>query len=166
MWNQNRKLTVICHFVFWRRVMRGQMTQLQFITILIQENKDQQRGRLYWNSPDVFLVGLALPGVDGDSTSCHGRGGVVLGGEDVAAGPGHFGAQLNQGLHKNGRLDGHVKTSCDAGAWMTTTTLQFIPIRSYHLSRDYDTTPSPEPTFKQIFAYSLRVKQLLWLYGP
>ena len=47
------------------------------------------------NLPDVFLIGFSLPRVDGDSSGCHGGGGVVLGGEDVAAGPCDIGAQLD-----------------------------------------------------------------------
>ena len=45
------------------------------------------------DAPEVFLVRLALPGVDGDTPGGHGGGGVVLGGEDVArrpTGPGHL----------------------------------------------------------------------------
>ena len=40
-------------------------------------------------------------------------GGVVLRGEDVAAGPAHFGTQRNQRLDEHGRLDGHVQAAHD-----------------------------------------------------
>ena len=68
------------------------------------------------NAPDVLLVGLALPRVNGDAGLGDGRGGVVLRGEDVAAGPGDLGAELNEGLDEDGRLDGHVETAGDASA--------------------------------------------------
>ena len=45
------------------------------------------------------------------------RGGrVVLGGEDVAAGPADLGAELDQGLDQHRGLDGHVQRAGDAGA--------------------------------------------------
>jgi hypothetical protein len=43
-------------------------------------------------------------------------GGVVLGGEDVARGPAHVGAQGLQRLDQHGRLDGHVQRAGDARA--------------------------------------------------
>ena len=43
-------------------------------------------------------------------------GGVVLRGEDVAAAPGDFGAQLDERLDQHGRLDRHVQAAGDAGA--------------------------------------------------
>jgi len=68
------------------------------------------------DAPDVLLVGLALPRVNGNSSFGDGRGGVVLGGEDVAAGPCDLGAQLDEGLDEDGRLDGHMETAGDASA--------------------------------------------------
>ena len=44
------------------------------------------------------------------------RSGVVLSGEDVAAGPAHLGAEGHQGLDQNGGLDRHVQGTRDAGA--------------------------------------------------
>ena len=35
------------------------------------------------NTPSVLLLSLTLPGIDGDTGSSNGSGGVVLGGEDV-----------------------------------------------------------------------------------
>ena len=46
----------------------------------------------------------------------HGRRGVVLGGEDVAAGPAHPGTERGKGLDQHGRLDRHVQGAGDAGA--------------------------------------------------
>ena len=54
----------------------------------------------------------AVPlGADGD-----GRGGVVLGREDVAARPADLGAERGQGLDEHRGLDGHVQRAGDAGA--------------------------------------------------
>ena len=47
----------------------------------------QSKAHLF-DTPDVLLVGLALPGVDGDASLSDSSSGVVLGREDVAAGPG------------------------------------------------------------------------------
>ena len=41
-------------------------------------------------SPNVLLVRLALPGVDGDTPGCHGGRSMVLGRENVAGGPRHL----------------------------------------------------------------------------
>ena len=60
--------------------------------------------------------GHALPGVDGDAGLGDGAGGVVLGGEDIAAAPGDLGAELGQRLDQHGRLDRHVQAAGDAGA--------------------------------------------------
>jgi hypothetical protein len=70
----------------------------------------------------VLLQGLSLPGehrhalriLDG-SIRADGHSGsrVVLGGEDVAARPTHFGAELDQRLDQDGGLDGHVQRSAD-----------------------------------------------------
>ena len=68
------------------------------------------------NAPDILLVSLALPGVDGDSAGGDGGGGVVLGGEDVAGAPGDLGPQLQQRLDEHRGLDGHVQTARDPGA--------------------------------------------------
>ena len=40
---------------------------------------------------------------------------MILGGEDVAGGPGDLCAQLQKGLDEDGGLDGHVETSSDPG---------------------------------------------------
>lgn len=40
---------------------------------------------------------------------------MVLGGEDVAAGPGNLGTKGNEGLDEDSSLNGHVETTSDAG---------------------------------------------------
>ena len=76
-------------------------------------------------APPVVLEGLALPGVDRHApgvvrgaVGAHGHrgGGVVLGGEDVAAGPPDLCAEGGEGLDQHGGLDGHVERTGDAGA--------------------------------------------------
>ena len=76
-------------------------------------------------APPVLLERLALPGEHGHSLGCvdgavradrHRGGGVVLGGEDVAAGPADLGAESREGLDEHGRLHGHVERAGDAGA--------------------------------------------------
>ena len=74
-------------------------------------------------APPVLLERLTLPcedrnalGVLGSAIRADGdrRGGVVLCGEDVAAGPAHLGAKRYEGLDQHGSLDGHVKAAGDA----------------------------------------------------
>jgi len=68
------------------------------------------------NTPDVFLLGLTLPGEDGNASSGDGGGGMVLSGEDVAGRPGHLGTESSEGLNQDSGLDGHVQTSSNASA--------------------------------------------------
>ena len=77
-------------------------------------------GQHLLGAPPVLLQRLALPGEDGNALRVLGsavradddrRGGVVLGGEDVAADPAHVGAERGQRLDEHGRLDGHVQAS-------------------------------------------------------
>lgn len=56
------------------------------------------------NAPKVFLLGLALPGVDGDTGGGNGSGGVILSGEDVARRPGYLGTESSQGLDEDGTM--------------------------------------------------------------
>lgn len=70
---------------------------------------------LLLEAPVVLLLGLTLPGEDGDTGSGDGSGGVVLGAEDVAAGPGNLSTESSEGLDEDGGLDGHVKATSDAG---------------------------------------------------
>jgi hypothetical protein len=62
--------------------------------------------KLLLEAPLVLLLGLALPGEDGDTSSGNGSGSVVLGGEDVAGGPGELGTEGCEGLDEDGGLDG------------------------------------------------------------
>ena len=69
-------------------------------------------------APPVLLERLALPGEDGNParvlrrpvrTQGGGRGGVILGREDVARDPAHVRPQIGQRLDENRRLHGHVQ---------------------------------------------------------
>jgi hypothetical protein len=71
--------------------------------------------KLLLEAPVVLLIGLALPGEDGNTSGGNGSSGVVLGGEDVAAGPGNLSTESSEGLDEDGGLDGHVKATSDAG---------------------------------------------------
>ena len=68
-------------------------------------------------APPVLLQGLAFPGVDRDPGGGDRGGGVVLGREDVAAGPAHLGAERDQGLDQHRGLDRHVQRAGDARAF-------------------------------------------------
>jgi hypothetical protein len=61
---------------------------------------------LLLQAPVVLLLGLTLPGENGDTSSGNGGSGVVLGGEDVAAGPGNLSTEGSEGLDKDSGLDG------------------------------------------------------------
>ena len=65
-----------------------------------------ERGELLLKAPLVLLLGLALPGEDWGTAGGNGSGGVILGGEDVAAGPGEFGTKSLEGLDEDSSLDG------------------------------------------------------------
>ena len=68
-------------------------------------------------SPFQAKTGTPLGSSDGAvGADGHGGRGVVLGGEDVAAGPAHLGAEGGEGLDEHGGLDGHVERAGDAGA--------------------------------------------------
>ena len=64
----------------------------------------------------VFLERFALVGEHRNAARGDGGGGMVLGREDVARGPAHFGAKRHQRLDQHRRLDGHVQRTGDAGA--------------------------------------------------
>lgn len=74
-----------------------------------------ESAQLLLQAPVVLLLGLALPGKDGDARGGNGSSGVVLGGEDVAGGPGNLGTESSQGLDQDGGLDGHVQATGNAG---------------------------------------------------
>lgn len=62
-------------------------------------------GKGLLNAPEVLLLGLALPGVDGDTGGGNGGSGVVLGREDVARRPGDLGTEGGEGLNEDTGLD-------------------------------------------------------------
>src|SRR5690606_22660791 len=64
----------------------------------------------------VFLQRLALPGEHGGAGGGDGRGGVVLGAEDVARGPAHVGADVLERLDQDRGLDRHVQRAGHAHA--------------------------------------------------
>mgnify|MGYP001176221227 CR=1 FL=1 len=68
------------------------------------------------DAPHVLFLGLALPGEHRHAGGGHGGGGVVLGGEDVAAGPAHLGAEAGQRLDQHCGLHGHVQRAGDPRA--------------------------------------------------
>ena len=69
------------------------------------------------DSPFQAKTGHALGVVDrAVRPDGHGGGGVVLGGEDVAAAPAHPCTERGQRLDQHGRLDRHVQGAGDAGA--------------------------------------------------
>ena len=74
----------------------------------------------------VLLEVLALEGEDRRAGGGDGRGGVVLGREDVARGPAHVGAQRLQGLDQHRRLDGHVQRAGDARALQRLLLAEFL----------------------------------------
>lgn len=58
------------------------------------------------DTPVVLLLGLSLPGKDGDTGSSDGSGSVVLGREDVARRPRNLGTEVGEGLDEDSGLDG------------------------------------------------------------
>ena len=74
-------------------------------------------------TPPVLLQRLALPCEHRHTvglfdralrTDCDSSRGVILRGEDVAARPAHFGAELDERLDQHSGLDGHVQRAGDA----------------------------------------------------
>lgn len=80
------------------------------ITTVIEDQVERlargESGELLLETPLVLLLGLTLPGEDGGTTGGNGGGGVVLGGENVAGGPGELGTECLEGLDEDGSLDG------------------------------------------------------------
>jgi len=71
-------------------------------------------GHGLFGAPPVILQALPLPGEDRRRTrGGDRRGGVILGGEDVAGGPAQIRPEFLQGLDEHGRLDGHVEAAHD-----------------------------------------------------
>lgn len=70
---------------------------------------------LLLQAPVVLVLGLTLPGKDGDTSCGNGCGGVVLSRKDVARRPGDLGTESSQGLDEDGSLNGHVQATGNAG---------------------------------------------------
>merc|ERR1719193_1265241 len=95
------------------------MHQVGEVTAVVQDQVErtvvaEDNGLVH--APDVLLIRLALPGVNGHARLGNGSSRVVLGGEDVAAGPLDLCAQLSQCLDEDSRLDGHMKAASDASS--------------------------------------------------
>jgi len=128
-------------------LLRDTLAVLEVLGVLVVDKRgkvssvveDQVEGLALWegsegllDTPLVLLLGLTLPGKDGDTGSGNSSGGVVLGGEDVARRPGDLGTESSEGLDEDSGLDGpglsvrlidmathcnlHVETSDDPGA--------------------------------------------------
>lgn len=91
--------------------------------------------QLLLQAPLVLLLGLTLPGEDWDTSSGDGSGGVVLGGENVAGRPGNLSTEEGEGLDEDSGLDGHVKTSGNAGTlqWLISSVLGTGGHKTWHL---------------------------------
>ena len=68
-------------------------------------------------TPPVIFEAFALPGEHAHTVVGDGRGGVILRGEDVAAAPTHFRAEVRQRLDQHGRLDSHVQRAHDTNSF-------------------------------------------------
>ncbi len=86
------------------------VVQDQVRTVLVRPVQDSV-GEL-----PVLFHALALVGEHRDALVGDGRGGMVLGGVDVAGGPADLGTQLDQCLDEHGGLDGHVQGAGDLRA--------------------------------------------------
>lgn len=80
------------------------------VTTVVEDQVEGLAGgeslELLLEAPVVLLLGLTLPGEDGDAGGGDGGSGVVLGGEDVAGRPGDLGTEGLEGLDEDGGLDG------------------------------------------------------------
>ncbi len=108
-------------------VLRAAQHQHGGVTAVVEDHVRRlvRPGQHLLGGPPVLLERLALPGEHRDALGLlrgavrsddDGRGGVVLGGEDVAARPSNLGAEGRQGLDQHGGLHGHVQRARDAGA--------------------------------------------------
>jgi len=71
---------------------------------------------LLLQTPVVFLLGLALPGENGNARGGNSGSSVVLGAEYVARRPSDLGTESDQRLDQNGGLNGHVQAASDTSA--------------------------------------------------
>jgi len=102
--------------------------QVQALAIL-------ESSELLLKAPLVFLLSLALPGEDRYAGGGNGGGSVVLGGEDVAGCPGELSTEGLERLDEDCSLDGHVKTSSNAGTlqWLVLSVLAASLHQTRHL---------------------------------
>merc|ERR1719430_1421228 len=68
------------------------------------------------DTPDIFFISLALPGIDWDTTSSNSSSSMVLSGEDVARRPGNISTKFKQSLNENSSLDCDVKAASNPGS--------------------------------------------------
>jgi predicted secreted protein len=87
------------------------------VTTIIQDQVQAlavlEGDQLLLEAPLVLLLGLTLPGENGDTSSGNGSSGVVLGGEDVARRPGNLSTKGGEGLNQDSGLDGHTANCQD-----------------------------------------------------
>ena len=86
------------------------------VTTIIQDHVQLRAIRpmkSLFNTPIVFFQGFAFPGKNGNTGSGDGRSGLILSGENVAAGPADFGSKFYKCFNQNGGFDSHVETACD-----------------------------------------------------
>ena len=69
------------------------------------------------DTPFIFGISLTLPGEYGHTGSSDGCSGLILGRENVAAGPAYFGAQCDQSLDQYGSLNSHVNAAKNLGVF-------------------------------------------------
>lgn len=90
------------------------------VTTIVQDHVGAlaagEGGELLLKAPDVLLISLTLPGIDGNAGLGNGSGSVVLGREDVAGSPGNLGTEIGEGLDQDSGLDGHVERTGNTGA--------------------------------------------------
>jgi len=71
---------------------------------------------LLLNAPKVLLLGLTLPGENGNTSSSDSGSSVVLSTVDVTGRPSDLSTESDKSLDENGSLDGHVQAASNAGA--------------------------------------------------
>jgi hypothetical protein len=71
-------------------------------------------GQGLFGAPPIFLQIFALPGENRNPGLGDRRGGVVLGGENIAGSPAHIAPQRLEGFDEHGGLHGHMQAAADA----------------------------------------------------
>ena len=103
------------------------------ITAIVQNHVErtilasEKQGLL--DAPVGLFNGLAFPGINADAGSSDGRSGLVLCREDVTGAPFYLCAQGDEGFNQHSRLDGHVQTAGDAGAFQRLGSAEFFAKR-------------------------------------